>query len=468
MSHIPTIAELADLPSVAMSLRCVATSDTAHDFIISLADRINRRSAGRKPLRNHIRILGAVIADLLKAAALPPPHPCFRPMRAKDFTGTGVGFSSFKAVLSDLVTAGYVIVCAGYANPNWRDGKVTRILPTPKLLDELATAGLTPGNRNAHFADLSGEPLVRQPIQLRAAATRNFRFDKFRGQPLPVDFDDPQVQALAAEVSEINEFLAQQSYEGMVFEGLFRGFNQGDDPRFAYDQGGRLYAVGGGYQAVKRNLRRSIRINDEPTAEVDISASHLTILHALLKVRLPGSGDPYEISGLDRDPIKRFITASIGNGKAISKWPKEAAKDYAEDWAKNPKTRLTGNLQKDFPIRTVREAVLNHLPLLNDLSAIPYRWADIQFLESQVLIQAICALIIQGVPALPLHDALIVPISHKELASEILDESFHMAFGVKPSLKIKKLNVVDIRPDSNQISGSIMAWSGNSEILPYG
>lgn len=428
-------ADITDEPASTMLLRCEAISPEADDAVQSIGKCISQRKSG-KPTARQMRALAAVLADLLSSASYDPVRPCFRPTGAGSFTKQAVGFAPFDTVRAGLTATDYVEVTPGVCYPNRKDGKVTRILPTPKLLAELARFGITPSNRHLHFADRSGRPLVIEPIQVRGASTRNFKFDKFQGPRMPIDTCDPLVQRLAKEVATFNEYLAKQSYEGMAFQGLFRGFNEGDQPGFAYQWGGRLYAPGGGYQAIERT-KRAIKINGERTVEVDISASHLTIFHQRMGVPLP-AGDLYAISGFDRYPIKLFVTAALGFGKIPRCWSRETSAKHKKEFKKgNIEHSLTGNLEDDYPFKPIKEAVLSHLPVLNDIESSGYRWCDFQFIESNVLIEAMNYLMSIGIPSLPLHDSLIVPESKKETVREIVRESFKQAVGIYPLLKVK-------------------------------
>jgi hypothetical protein len=217
-------------PTVHMSLLQQPISEAAKHAVHALANRISVRSPGKKPLPNHLMTLAATIADLLKGAACQPRRFCFRPMGAGEFTGMDVGYYPFKMILERLAAASMVQIEPGFLDPVTFKGRVTRISATETLLSELASFGITPADWQSHFAQRAGSPLMTTPIQRRAKSTRNRKFDKLRGKRLPVDWNDATVAAIAAEVTNINEFLAKQTYEGMAFDGLFRGFNNGNDP----------------------------------------------------------------------------------------------------------------------------------------------------------------------------------------------------------------------------------------------
>src|SRR5690606_23928169 len=103
---------------------------------------------------------------------------------------------------------------------------------------------------------------------------------------------------------------------------LRRIFAHGDDPQHGWRQGGRLYAVGASpYQTVKREQRSGITINGKATCELDIRASHLTILAGLGHVPR-FHDDPYVIADLPRPVVKRWVNMTLSHGKRHARWPK--------------------------------------------------------------------------------------------------------------------------------------------------
>lgn len=73
---------------------------------------------------------------------------------------------------------------------------------------------------------------------------------------------------------------------------LHRVFN-GD-----YASGGRLY--GGWWQTLPRNLRKHIRIDNEPVVNVDFATMHLGLAYAQ-EGRQPPRGDLYDLTGTDHE-----------------------------------------------------------------------------------------------------------------------------------------------------------------------
>ena len=91
---------------------------------------------------------------------------------------------------------------------------------------------------------------------------------------------------------------------------------------------GRWYAVGseGNYQRLSEIERLGLTINGEPVVEVDVHASHLSIMHGLLGRPLPDIDDLYDFSDVPRWVVKAWITAALGKGSPVQKWATRAAR----------------------------------------------------------------------------------------------------------------------------------------------
>jgi hypothetical protein len=86
------------------------------------------------------------------------------------------------------------------------------------------------------------------------------------------------VTLIEDQVKELNLFFAQQKLRSGSHHGYVRVYNNGDNPRFHWNMGGRPYSqhfTDSGDEWLK------MTINGEPVAEIDIRASYLTIFLSL-------------------------------------------------------------------------------------------------------------------------------------------------------------------------------------------
>jgi hypothetical protein len=212
---------------------------------------------------------------------------------------------------------------------------------------------------------------------------------------------------------------------------LQRIFSEGHLPDHHWRQGGRLYAIGGkgNYQNAKKDERKAITIDGRPTVELDIRASHLTILVGLGHLPLEClEGDPYAIEGIPRPVVKQWVTMTISHGKRHRAWPKAVASEFRE--------KHGINLGEDYPIRRTGDAILEKLPLIqSDGQSVPVGWGELQFRESEVILATMEALAFDhGIPSLPVHDSLIVPADAQGLAIAAFREVFGSSLGVVPEV----------------------------------
>ncbi|MFC0202923.1 hypothetical protein [Novosphingobium soli] len=403
----------------------------------------NKPNKGRrsKPSREFTLALGVMVAALLKQASVKIDGYLFRTMNRDSFIHKGLtdipfGYRPFKAVVAGLKAKGYLEVVTGFKeSTNIHDqGIATRFRATPKLITLAEQYGIKLSDWASHFTMLPKPKLVREPLQLRADSWTDKNRVKRKGGRMDYDPADQSAARHAKQVHDINTFVADQDIQPAECHFAFtRIFAQGDHPDFRWNKGARLYSYGfgKGYQNIPKAERRTITINGEPTVEVDISASYLTILHTLMGVPLPA--DPYDIPGVPRKVTKIWATITLGHTGFHSRWPEAAKRRYTSDHENGP-----ADLQKDYPFGKTQGKILDSLQLLKDWPKNPISWADLQFLESSAVVDAVHRLAMDHrVVALPLHDALIVPRSKAALAEQVLSDCFLHHVGVRPGLTVK-------------------------------
>ena len=433
----PTALDLRDRPTAPMHLTSRPRSEAAMNATDALAHQIiELRGNRKKPSDQYMLALGAVVAELVRAASYDPARPCFRPMDANTFTPSDpdaskadtVGYQSFKRVMDDMQRNGFARIDSGKRGYNDILGIITRIYATPKLTDHLAGHGITPTNRRSHFTYRRAADDI-PPIQLRATSKRKGR-NRERGKLLPVDWTNSAVKDHARQIREINRHYAKQVITGPNGEeldiALYRGFNLGDQPDHDFKKGGRAYAD---FQNLEREKRAKIKINGQETAEVDISACFLTLLHFLLGKHFSNNVDLYDFSPYPRDIVKSWVNLTIGNSGYHKAWPKETV-DFLENKKGIP------NVRARFPIDLVRDNVLVNLPIMTEWVDSCCGWADLFYLESTIVIDTVhCLAYDHGITALPVHDAIRVPIDYAAVAKAVLSDMFFKNTKIRPIIK---------------------------------
>ena len=160
-----------------------------------------------------------------------------------------------------------------------------------------------------------------------------------------------------------------------------------------------------------------------------INASYLTILHGLYGFPLLAREDIYSIGGLPREIVKTWITATLGHSGFHSKWPKEASKELRNAGIVRPKKMTMTSLQ---PL------ILDYFPVLSDWNNSNYRWPELMFIESEIVIGTMLKLMRSySIPCYSVHDSIIVRKKDQITATEFLKNQFLDKVNIEPRLKIK-------------------------------
>jgi len=384
------------------------------------------------------KAVGALLADLLdlNAEARPDiqPRAGMHGTSPKDFSSGALGFgrSIFMEVVDQMSALGLLKVTRG--TPRWlkafdafvvRGGTLTTYRLTPKALALVEARGVNLADLATHWRLKDDRPAPTKSsgplVTLRATRKRVGR-RKEDARSLPVDHKDPRVEEIVRDLKALNEFLAKQDIGNIAFLGLRRVFNDGDQEPYGWNKGGRYFSLPGGhfYELRSPEWRRStITINSEAVGEVDLRASHLTLLHALLKKPFDSDRDPYELPDFPRAAVKAWVSQAMGSSNPRPRrWSEGAQAEYEEE-------RPGRYLQDEYAIKEVGAYVTDRHPLLDELGECGLNPRDLMFHEAEILRLAMEDLMMtQGIPVLPMHDAIIAPRSALKKAQGALERAF--------------------------------------------
>lgn len=180
-------------------------------------------------------------------------------------------------------------------------------------------------------------------------------------------------------------------------------------------------------------------MNGEAVAELDLSASYLSIALALLGSLAP-EGDPYSLPGLEethRDAIKHWFVLFWQSGKAPQKWPKKTPSAIRENiepqeikgpaFARYPALKDVGNILPE----TLRASIPK--PMQN--------WAVGQYLtgvEASIMRQAMSNILESGGIVLPMHDGIIIPCSQVAIALRAVQDACTAQLNRKIRTEVEK------------------------------
>jgi hypothetical protein len=421
-----------------MSLMCPPTSPQAKALvndIITIITQAEHRQRARKAsdLAAFNSAVGLIVGDLLIASIREEPRWSYHPMSSSAFGERPVGYKTFKAIIGLMKIAGLIEIAVGRntkvisfeksAPPIYSPGLASRFKPTLALLSKGKNAGITKASVKAHFL----QQLPKNVIEVRGQSANN-RGVKIKGSKLKTRHNEKS-REMEAELLELNKFLAGFDLEGASFSGYRRLFSNGDVDGFNFQWGGRIYGVGEhNYQLFSKEHRRNFKINGAEVVDVDLNASHLSILHGIHGFPLPDRDDIYAIDGIQREIVKAWITATLGHHGFHSRWPSKTLNEL-----KNKGIVVT----KSMTMKAFQPIILDYFPVLADWQSSLVRWADLMFIESEIVIGTALELMWSyAIPCYSVHDSIIVRKKDQSIAVKTLSEQFEMRTTILPKITI--------------------------------
>lgn len=406
-----------------LSFDYLPIDETSKRFLMTLFQELGLERGDKIKLRQNyleqrIEAFERTLSSIIVGTNLSEENAVYHSSMTESFTDEPVSYRVFMTIITKLIEGGYVVRDKGHTfykyDPDTKLSfrpQASHFFPTEKLIKRSHEAGILP----ERFHDLFKKENSFHFVKVRHPSERNGKH-LYKGKLVPQTrlLEDPGHIYNQRLMKNLNNYLWSQKITGTDFNGLYRGFNNYAEKTYMYDQGGRLYTHGCSYQSLSKEERSHIRINDEATVEIDIKASHLSILHGFMNLPIP-TDDPYELEEIPRPVVKQWMTISLSQAKPLKQWPSDTRKELV---------LLFEDLDK-WTAPTVGKAALNRYPFLENMNDKEHGWANLQFKESSILISAMLELKeTHDVPSLPVHDSLIVPETACDLTQQILKNKF--------------------------------------------
>lgn len=349
------------------ALTAQPTSELAASLCRALCIKLLHQQK-RRPRDKQVDAFAAIVADLLERDPDDKGGWLYRSRSPNHFTGEAVGqrpfifvFDLMEGMMVEMAmgTRQYVTseFTGGVRQPAW--DRATRFRSTEWLRNWFEEQGITRANWSEHFARTYAPPSRKQCPLERRGTKPAYGAGRRVAPSMTIDPKDPATASLISRMDRINEYLGAQEVKPYSHIFLRRIFSNGDQIGFAWDCGGRMNALGAeSFQTAKKAERAKITINGEPVVEIDLRASHLTILVGL--GHLPKSileGDPYSVDGIPRAVVKQWVTMTISSGKRHIRWPRQAVQDFRE--------KQGIDLPSEYPLMALGDAILTKLPILD-------------------------------------------------------------------------------------------------------
>ncbi len=374
--------------------------------------------------REHLRvILRTLLANIVYAVAVgaDPPHIgiSLRTAKAKLTRYDRRGFTGLPAILRRLQAAGSIKL-----RTSDRKGIASTIILSDTWMETFRHLRFT----GREFLEADGD---RETIYL-GRTERDYVDGTVTREP--IDYaDTSETVQYRAEMTTINAFFAKADLRmepdggppviTSVHRHLRRYFNlPKGEPGQRFDLGGRLF--GGWWQDLPRERRAAIRINGEPIADLDFASMFLRLAYREAGIA-PPDGDLYAVvPGFSdprwRDGVKKIVSAMLFRTSPLTKVPRDLKDELPP--------RISG--------RRVREAILAAHPALASVFETG-RGLRLMFTESRILVAALLRLIDRRIPALPMHDGLMVAQSKASAAMDAMTAASVQIIGTRLPISLK-------------------------------
>lgn len=414
-------------------------------------EQVESRKRARRPddIQNFDRLVRCVVANLVKATVDPPGSGGWLAVqyhngRSKPSVYDCKAFGKPWNALAGLLEArGLIERHDGVIQTNGHRGQAPSIRPTAKFaalaehipLDEIA------------FDRASDEPLL--VVSENVWTSGAFKGSRVKRREWHEYQQTSQTRLLNEQVVRINVHIqtAEISIAGVDGKieltdrssiSLRRNFFvsaalKDKDQSLWFKSGGRLF--GGFWQNMRKSDRAGLRIDGQRLAEIDFSSMNAHIAYVIAQSR-PPSGDLYAIPGLEgyRADVKMLFNALLSKpqGQSTVRWPQSihdaAAKlslDDAEGAHRPAGSIVRSKIKPKDAVRLIEEY---HTGIAHLFKA--GRIGEIQYLESETLITALEMLRVDGVVALPIHDAILIPASSLEVGKRAMDNAALKVLGI--------------------------------------
>jgi hypothetical protein len=328
-------------------------------------------------------------------------------------------------VVDLLHGAGLIEMKMGFYERERRQGKQTRIWPTPGLIALF--------NRSKLDAYNVGRAADEEVIFLRNENGDNIEYE-----------DTPEIDRMRKVVRDYNELLSRHFIDirrldkpwidlsdgsrlmlGPSRQRVYRVFN-----RSTFDNGGRFF--GPWWQQCPKPWRREIFIDDAPTIEQDYSSLHIALLYARRGVNYykEREGDAYQIDTPSflstpeqtRQYAKRLLLTAV-NAKSDKATFKAFRSDCNDDEDK------VGGRLTDKQLSILLDGLRQKHPRIADDLASD---AGIELMneDSRITEHVIKRFTERRLPVLTIHDSYIVNWSYDDLLQQALKEAFSIVTGM--------------------------------------
>ena len=346
---------------------------------------------------------------------------------SKRYNPLGIGYSPIRNSLDKLENAGYIIQIIG----DYDIKTSTTMEPTNKLIQWFEDAG---------WSDEGIDKRVGTYVTLR-------KNEKETNKTIFIEYEDTTYSIwLSKELKKYNQLLSETTITILNEDGeevdllrkttiqrkfIKHNFIEGiENTEFIF--GGRMP---GPWANFSSEARKGIKINGEPTVELDRKASHLNAMYQVITGKPYPYDDPYTIT-IDGTKVPRHIaknfcsfmqgsSSKLGTAKRVANHYRREAKEVNNPKQKDiDKYEEYVQFKKKVKPTVIVEAILKRHPKVGKSYMKGKAYGDfIGCWESDIVFEVVMELTKRGIPCLTVYDSFIVPLQYIKLVDSIKDST---------------------------------------------
>lgn len=219
------------------------------------------------------------------------------------------------------------------------------------------------------------------------------------------------------------------SYREMLYPSISAVFSRGN-----FDCGGRLYSIvkrGIGWQNLSQEERHTITINGESTVELDFKALHISMLYAIMGIQI--REDPYTYFSTEMRSLYKTLMLRLLNARSIRGTLQSIERTLwtlkRKPFILSKEMKILNAVEKFKPNwnKLVSELMEHHKPIRRFFGS--DCGVYLQRLDGEMMLRILSTLTTEGIPALPVHDSVIVPRHAQNRAAEVMQTTYRHYMG---------------------------------------
>jgi hypothetical protein len=419
---------------IAKGRAAKALVQATHGLIQHYEKHISARTRRRRPIDEalHRKRVEAFICNLARAVLMPPPTG-----RIAIKLGNGrKGRSRYESPImgKPLPPLIDMLEDLDFLDKRWPmiRGEVSSVAPSPWFAQKVAEFGV----QLSDFGRDDDEEVIRLTRKTRWRDGSSHREEIDYADTCATYADREAIRALNAFLRKANIAFIDDGRTPRVDpydRTMRRHYVIGEGQEVRFDQSGRLF--GGFWQNLKSNRRRNIRIDGEEVAILDYGSMFTRLAYAAVGA-VPPEGDLYVIPGLEgyRSGVKMAMNTFLFDKAPRRSWPNDmgmGAGDDSEVYGDpyGDAVRLEGRLPKGWTVKRLKQAVLKVHPVLKNAWGRQLGFT-LMHRESEIILAVLLELASRGIPALGLHDGLIVARRYQGIAEEVMIQKGRKMAGI--------------------------------------